>query len=114
MRGTSTGNIKILFLLANRNHIASCNPLGLLKRRTSLLENQRKECWSFFFYSISKQETKVYIFLSLRGWGGVGGGRRRRGQRQSFEGQKKQIGINREHRKTSGEEGGQANFFQGN
>ena len=79
------------------------NPLGLLKKRTSFLEDQRKECL-IFFYSVSKQGTKVYreqkyihiniyIFFFLGGGGGVGGGggRRRRGQRQSFEGHKNKL-----------------------
>ena len=47
-----------------------------------------------FFYSISKQGTKVYtykIFLFIFFWGGGVGGRRRRGQRQSFEGHKNKL-----------------------
>ena len=47
-----------------------------------------------FFYSISKQGTKVYTYNFFFFFEGGGGGRRRRrGQRQSFEGH-----INREHR----------------
>ena len=74
------------------------------EKMTSFLEDQRKECW-ICFYSISKQGTKVLFFVG----GGVGGGDKDRVLKGI-----KQIGINREHRKTSGEEGGQANLFQGN
>ena len=53
------------------------NPLGLLKKRTSFLEDQRKECL-IFFHSISKQGTKVYtykyIYIFFFGGGGGGGG----------------------------------------
>ena len=41
-----------------------------------------------FFYSISKQETKVFFLFFFVGGGGGGGGRRRWAQRQSFEGHK--------------------------
>ena len=45
-----------------------------------------------FFYSISKQGTKVYTYKYIFFWGGGGGGgRRRRGQRQSFEGHKNKL-----------------------
>ena len=48
-----------------------------------------------FFYSISKQGTKVFFFfcflfcLFVFFWGG--GGRRRRAQRQSFKGHKNKL-----------------------
>ena len=61
-----------------------------------------KERMLDYFYSISKQGIKVFL---------GGGGRRKRGQRQSFEGHKK-IGINREHMKTIGEEGDKSIYFR--
>ena len=46
-----------------------------------------------FFYSISKQGTKVYTYkyIYIFFFGGGGGGGRRRGQRQSFEGHKNKL-----------------------
>ena len=44
-----------------------------------------------FFYSISKQGTKVYTYNFFFWGGGGGGGWRRRGQRQSFEGHKNKL-----------------------
>ena len=44
-----------------------------------------------FFYSISKQGTKVYTYKYIYIFFGGCGGRRRRGQRQSFEGHKNKL-----------------------
>ena len=73
LRGTRTGNIQILFLLGNRNHIASYSLGVFFKKRTSFLKDQRKEWW-IFFYSISKHATFFFFFFGGGGGGGGGGG----------------------------------------
>ena len=75
------------------------NPLGFFEKKGHHFWRIKGKN-AGFFYSISKQGTKVF-FGGGGGGGGVGVGDKDRVLKGI-----KQIGINREHRKTSGEEGG--------
>ena len=83
LRGTRTGNIQILFLLGNRNHIASYS-LGFFLKKDIFFEGSKERMVDFFY---SKQATFFFFFLGGGGGDGGGGGRRRREQRQSSEGE---------------------------
>ena len=51
------------------------NPLVFLKKGTSFLEDQRKECW-IFFLCVNREQKYYFLFFFFGGGGGggVGGG----------------------------------------